>query len=430
MNKKKSSAYRCINCGTVYKQWSGKCGSCGEWNSLTEEDATVIATSEPAVIVPLKSVNIEESKRIKTGIDEFDRVLGGDVGGIVSGSVVLIAGSPGIGKSTLLMQMCANIQGCVYFSAEESSAQLKIRSLRLAVKDSQLISTERNLSSILSAVSKEGIKLVVIDSIQTIYDPTLPGAPGSVLQVREACWRIQQFAKEKSVAFVIVGHITKDGNVAGPKTLEHLVDAVLYFEGEKSTGLRLLRGEKNRYAPTTEIGIFQMSDKGFVGVVDPGTLFTQMLGETLPGRALTVAVEGTRAFLLEVQALVTKNTHGYQKRITSGIDQNRLLILLAVLSNRLQIPLNDYDVYLNVVGGANLKDPGIDLAVAAAILSSYTDKAMPEKAVLFGEVGLLGEVRPASKQEIRIRESKRLKYSPVSTKSLNNLLKLFATKAA
>lgn len=430
MNKKKSSAYRCINCGTVYKQWSGKCGSCGEWNSLTEEDATVIATSEPAVIVPLKSVNIEESKRIKTGIDEFDRVLGGDVGGIVSGSVVLIAGSPGIGKSTLLMQMCANIQGCVYFSAEESSAQLKIRSLRLGVKDSQLISTERNLSSILSAVSKEGIKLVVIDSIQTIYDPTLPGAPGSILQVREACWRIQQFAKEKSVAFVIVGHITKDGNVAGPKTLEHLVDAVLYFEGEKSTGLRLLRGEKNRYAPTTEIGIFQMSDKGFVGVVDPGTLFTQMLGETLPGRALTVAVEGTRAFLLEVQALVTKNTHGYQKRITSGIDQNRLLILLAVLSNRLQIPLNDYDVYLNVVGGANLKDPGIDLAVAAAILSSYTDKAMPEKAVLFGEVGLLGEVRPASKQEIRIRESKRLKYSPVSTKSLNNLLKLFATKAA
>lgn len=430
MNKKKSSAYRCINCGTVYKQWSGKCGSCGEWNSLTEEDATVIATSEPAVIVPLKSVNIEESKRIKTGIDEFDRVLGGDVGGIVSGSVVLIAGSPGIGKSTLLMQMCANIQGCVYFSAEESSAQLKIRSLRLGVKDSQLISTERNLSSILSAVSKEGIKLVVIDSIQTIYDPTLPGAPGSILQVREACWRIQQFAKEKSVAFVIVGHITKDGNVAGPKTLEHLVDAVLYFEGEKSTGLRLLRGEKNRYAPTTEIGIFQMSDKGFVGVVDPGTLFTQMLGETLPGRALTVAVEGTRAFLLEVQALVTKNTHGYQKRITSGIDQNRLLILLAVLSNRLQIPLNDYDVYLNVVGGANLKDPGIDLAVAAAILSSYTDKAMPEKAVLFGEVGLLGEVRPASKQEIRIRESKRLNYSPVSTKSLNNLLKLFATKAA
>lgn len=431
MSKAKNN-FICLSCQNETSKWSGKCSACGEWNTIVEQDTDLtrgsVADATPSELFSLKTLPKQQVKRIRTNSAEFDRVLGGSDPGIVVGSVLLLAGNPGVGKSTLLLQVASSIEDALYFSAEESLEQLRLRANRLGLEKNDLrISAERKLPNILRTVSETKPRFVVIDSIQTVYDDSLPGTPGSLTQVRENCWRIQQFAKELGVAILVVGHVTKEGVIAGPKVLEHLVDVVMYLEGDRRNDLRLLRCDKNRFGSTEEVGIWHLTSAGFETVDDPGKLFAQIITSDVPGRALTVTVEGSRAFLVEIQALVTKTAFGYPKRTAQGIDLGRLNLLLAVLENRIGLPTSQYDVYVNVVGGFNLRDPGIDLAVAGAIASGITRKILPDKEVLVGEVGLLGEVRPAIDQARRKKEADRLGYHLDSTsksiKSLSTLLK-------
>ena len=389
--------------------------------------AEITNNSLPADLVNVVDLPKQRVERLETTIEEFDRVLGGSDKGIVRGSVVLLSGDPGVGKSTLLLQVASKIENSVYFSAEESLPQLTIRTHRLKIKSKTLkLSTERDLNRILTSISKEKPEFVVIDSIQTIYDDSSPGTPGSLVQIRENTWRLQQFAKTTDTAIFLVGHVTKEGSIAGPKSLEHLVDVVLFLEGEKRTGLRLLRCDKNRYGPTDEVGIWQLEREGFVSVDDPGKLFASLVSSETPGRALTIALEGSRAFLVEIQALVAKTSYGYPKRTAQGIDYNRLNVLIAVLENRLELPLSGYDIYINVVGGFTVKDPGVDVAVAAAIISGLTKEPLPDKLVVIGEIGLLGEVRPAANSQKRKKEIERLKYQSMSQmSSINQIKQLF-----
>jgi len=429
---KKKSLFLCLNCQNQFPQWSGKCPICNEWNTIIEQTETIAelkleSSDQPAHLVELQAVTGQPSApRVPTRLTELDRVLGGDQSGIVPGSVILLAGNPGIGKSTLLLQVGGQVPKTLYFSAEESLEQVGLRATRLGLaKTSLQLAAERRIGSILAAVKQHNPDLVIIDSIQTIYDDQLPSSPGSLVQVRENCWRLQQFAKQLSVAIVIVSHVTKEGTVAGPKVLEHLVDVVLYLEGERRTGLRLLRSEKNRYGSTEEVGIMQLTEKGFEAIEDPGKVFASLITEDVPGRSLSITVEGSRAFLVEVQALVTKTGFGYPKRTSQGIDVNRLTLIIAVLENRLSLPLNQYDIYVNLIGGFSVKDPGIDLAIAAAIVSSFKKKILPESQVLLGEVGLLGEIRPATLLSSRLKEAKRLKYQVIdSTRSITELKKI------
>ncbi|MDP3993123.1 MAG: DNA repair protein RadA [bacterium] len=427
---KSKTTFVCLSCQQQFPRWSGKCPNCSEWNTLTEERFDPVestARSEPAQLLEISQIKLHDVQRLKSGLKEFDQVLGADEPGIVPGSVVLIAGSPGVGKSTLLLQVASSIANSLYFSAEESLEQLKMRADRLGLKkNSILVSAERDMGRILAAVRANKPKLVVIDSIQTVFDETTAGTPGSLVQVREIVWRLTQFAKQNTVAFIVIGHITKEGAIAGPKVLEHLVDAVLYLEGEKRTGLRILHVEKNRYGPLDEVGIYQLTKDGFEAVQDPGKLFASLITEKLPGRALTITAEGSRSFLVEIQALSTKTSFGYPKRSCQGIDPNRLNVILAVLENRLNVPANLYDIFINVVGGFSLKDPGIDLAIAGAILSSITKKVLPDNVVLIGEMGLLGEIRPAHNTPSRIKEAKRLGYTANSKiTSLKHLEAIF-----
>ncbi len=427
---KSKTAFVCLSCQQQFPRWSGKCPSCGEWNTLTEErfESSIGSDrTEPAELLDLSQIKLRDVGRLKSALKEFDRCLGADEPGIVPGSVVLVAGSPGVGKSTLLLQVASSIPQSLYFSAEESLEQLKLRSIRLGIKkDGILVSAERDVGRLLAAVRVRQPKLVIIDSIQTVFEQEAAGTPGSLVQVREIVWRLAQFAKQNGVAFIIIGHITKEGSIAGPKVLEHLVDAVLYLEGEKRTGLRILHVEKNRYGPLDEVGIYQLTASGFEAVADPGKLFASLITARLPGRALTITTEGSRSFLVEIQALATKSGFGYPKRSCQGIDANRLNVILAVLENRINIPASQYDIFINVVGGFTLKDPGIDLAVAGAIMSSITNKILPDSVVLIGEIGLLGEVRPAHGMTGRVKEAARLGYRPNSkTTSLKQLSVLF-----
>jgi DNA repair protein RadA/Sms len=411
---KNKVTYSCSNCGAKFTSWSGRCGTCGEWNTITEEREAIALSEKNAESVelsPIASLAISKQERILSKLAEFDRVLGGEDPGIVPGSVLLLAGTPGVGKSTLLLQVASSIKGTLYFSAEESMNQIYLRASRLGLTKSQLsIAAERDINRIIATIKQNRPPLVVIDSIQTVFDDSVAGTPGSLVQVRENTWRLQQLAKQLGTAILVVGHVTKEGVVAGPKVLEHLVDVVLYLEGDKQTGLRVLRAEKNRYGSTDEVGIWQITQSGLDPVKDPGALFEQLIGEEIPGRSLTITQEGTRAFVVEIQALLTKTSYGYPKRTAQGIEANRLTVLLAVLENRLELPLSQYDVYLNVVGGFSLKDPGIDLAIAAAIISGLTKKVLQPKMVFLGEIGLLGEVRPPFDNERRIKEAKRLGY--------------------
>ncbi|MEX1052177.1 MAG: DNA repair protein RadA [Patescibacteria group bacterium] len=426
---KPKSLYVCLNCDRSFSRWAGRCPNCGEWNTLTEEKTGERSSQAlPADLVTVADLPKQKVQRLITGNTEFDRVLGGDDPGVVRGSVVLLSGNPGVGKSTLLLQIAAALKKSLYFSAEESLQQLTIRSQRLGINSPTLrLSSERDTSRIIAAIQQEKPDFVVIDSVQTIYDETVAGTPGSLVQVRENTWRLQQFAKTTDTAILLVGHVTKEGVVAGPKTLEHLVDAVLFLEGEKQTGLRLLRSDKNRYGPTDEVGIWQLLRTGFQPVEDPGKLFASLLGSDVPGRALTVALEGSRSFLVEIQALVSKTSYGYPKRTAQGIDQNRLNVLIAVLENRLGLPLSNYDIYVSVVGGFTVKDPGIDVAVAAAIISGLTKRPLADKLVVIGEIGLLGEIRPAAEHEKRKKEITRLKYQMTGKiNSLSQLKQLFS----
>lgn len=420
---KAKTVYRCTECGAESPKWAGRCDACGEWNTLVEEvvarvpstasgrrtrgAASLAEGGSIAHSARLREVKGAEDRRWKSGIDELDFVLGG---GIVPGSMVLIGGEPGIGKSTLLLQVAARLQqaglSTLYVSGEESALQVKLRADRLGepAGDVELI-TETLLETILATGAAKAPQAMFVDSIQTIFTSDLEGAPGNVGQVRECAARLMRFAKDSGTAVFVVGHVTKGGGIAGPKTLEHIVDTVLYFEGDGSLDQRILRATKNRFGGVDEIGVFRMTSQGLVAVENPSELFLGDRLATASGSAVTALMEGTRPLLVEVQALAAKAGFGTPQRVATGYDHRRLALLLAVLDKRAGLPFPQLDVFVNVVGGLRMQEPAGDLAVAAALASSVYDRVLPSDAVFLGEVGLAGEVRPISQVERRIAEA-------------------------
>jgi DNA repair protein RadA/Sms len=414
------TVYRCTECGAEYLKWGGRCDACGEWNTIAEEierpekkSRSARGTRErtaPARPVAIRDVEAVRSARVSSGLRELDYVLGG---GIVAGSVVLIGGEPGIGKSTLLLQVAASAARAggrtLYVSAEESGPQVRLRAERLG-PEAMLVEllAETTLEEILAAAADATPDLLVIDSIQTIYSSELEGAAGNVGQVRECAARLMRYAKESGCAVFIVGHVTKGGGVAGPKTLEHIVDTVLYFEGDGSLDFRVLRATKNRFGSVDEIGVFRMTSAGLEGVENPSALFMGDGGAHSSGTAVTALIEGTRPVLVEIQALAAKAGYGTPQRVANGVDPRRLALLLAVLEKRSGLPVSQLDVFVNVAGGLRLSEPAGDLAIAAAIASSVYDVALPAESVFIGELGLNGEIRAVSQSERRLAEAAQL----------------------
>jgi len=422
---KTKTVYRCTECGAEYPRWQGRCETCGEWNTLVEEImapkvavgggssrriAGARSLAEGGSVAPtprLREVHGSEAKRWKTGIDEFDFVLGG---GIVPGSMILIGGEPGIGKSTILLQVAARLEAnghaTLYASGEESALQVKLRADRISEgADEVSLLSETNLETILATSSAAAPAVLMVDSIQTVFTADLEGAPGNVGQVRECAARLMRYAKESGTTVFVVGHVTKGGGIAGPKTLEHIVDTVLYFEGESTLDHRLLRATKNRFGSVDEIGVFRMSESGLEPVANPSELFLGDRASHASGSAVTALLEGTRPVLVEIQALAAKAGFGTPQRVATGFDGRKLALLLAVLDKRAGLAFSQLDVFLNVVGGVRLQEPAGDLAVAAALASSVYDRALPADAVFIGEVGLGGEVRPVSQVERRVAEA-------------------------
>jgi DNA repair protein RadA/Sms len=422
---KTKTVYRCTECGAEYPRWQGRCETCGEWNTLVEEImAPKVAVSggssrriagarslaEGGSVAPtprLREIHGSEAKRWKTGLDEFDFVLGG---GIVPGSMILIGGEPGIGKSTILLQVAARLEAnghaTLYASGEESALQVKLRADRISEgADEVSLLSETNLETILATSSAAAPAVLMVDSIQTVFTADLEGAPGNVGQVRECAARLMRYAKESGTTVFVVGHVTKGGGIAGPKTLEHIVDTVLYFEGESTLDHRLLRATKNRFGSVDEIGVFRMSESGLEPVANPSELFLGDRASHASGSAVTALLEGTRPVLVEIQALAAKAGFGTPQRVATGFDGRKLALLLAVLDKRAGLAFSQLDVFLNVVGGVRLQEPAGDLAVAAALASSVYDRALPADAVFIGEVGLGGEVRPVSQVERRVAEA-------------------------
>ncbi len=405
----------CSNCGEEYLKWQGKCDNCGEWNTLKEfkirnskfdNRKKETGISEP---VELSKVTIKNFHRITTKIGEFDRVLGA---GIVPGSIVLLGGDPGIGKSTLILQVATKLDDVLYVSGEESAEQIKMRFDRLGLKNKSIkLQNDIDLDSILQVAEKLKPKVLIVDSIQTVYSSSFPSTPGSIVQVRECALRLQQLAKTTGTAVILIGHVTKEGSVAGPRTLEHLVDVVLYLEGEQYHNNRILRAAKNRYGATDEIGIFEMTEKGLIEVNNPSKLFLAERLKNISGSVITATVEGTRSFLVEVQALTTTTIFGYPQRRTAGFDLNRLQLLIAVLQKRAGLNLSNQDVFINITGGVKIKEPAVDLAVSLAVAGAYKNKSLDPKLCVFGEVGLSGEVRQVPHEQKRIAEAKRLGFS-------------------
>lgn len=418
---KDGSMFVCENCGEESTKWSGKCNSCNEWNTLVELKGINKKSKSSSWGNLSKPTNIGEIvlsnySRRTTGIGEFDRVLGG---GVVPGSVILMAGDPGIGKSTLLLMAADKMGKVLYISGEESCQQIKMRADRLAVSNKQLeVLAETNISYISELIQKGKPDLVIIDSIQTMYHENFPSTPGSIVQVRESALFLQKIAKGLHIPMIFVGHSTKEGAVAGPRTLEHLVDTVFYLEGDRYKGTRILRGIKNRFGPTDEIGIFEMEGSGLKEILNPSELFLEERIDS-PGSVVTAALEGSRPLLVEIQALTTTTVFGYPRRTASGFDVNRLQLLLAVLTNKAKLALQNQDVYVNVVGGFQLKEPAVDLAVAMAIVSSFKNKPISNKPCIFGEVGLSGEIRTVPQAEKRVKEAKRLGYDKLP--AVNNI---------
>ncbi len=414
---KSETIFVCESCGNESVNWQGKCAICGSWNTYRELREPKAKNQKPKITgpaaepQPLSAIQAISSGRIPIGIYEFDRVLGG---GIVPGSVVLLGGDPGIGKSTLAFQvahaLAQSVEGSVlYVSGEESREQIKLRADRLGLKaDRLLLLAETDVDDIVAAVEKLEPKLLVIDSIQTMYDEAYPSTPGSIVQVRESALKIQQYSKRKHLPTILIGHVTKEGGVAGPRTLEHLVDVVLYLEGERYHGTRILRGEKNRFGATDEIGVFAMGERGMEEVANPSKAFLAERQGNAPGSAVTCTMEGTRPFLIEVQALVTPTLFGYPQRRTQGYDLNRLQMIIAVLTRRAALKLLTKDVFINVVGGVKLNEPAADLAIALAVASAERNIALDSKLIAIGELGLTGEVRQVSYLKKRLAEAKRL----------------------
>lgn len=415
MAKAKGSVFFCGECGYESTKWLGKCPACGSWNTMLEQkkvsSAPSINSLAYAHAIPLADVTTTASGRVSSGIGELDRVLGG---GIVPGSVTLLGGDPGIGKSTLLMQTAAELtkQGTVlYVTGEESASQLKLRAERLGVGGDMLILAENDLSAIESEVDRIKPAYVMIDSIQTMYSADCSGTNGSISQIREATSLITRMAKRTGAATFIVGHVTKDGAIAGPRILEHMVDTVLYFEGDRQDSFRLLRSVKNRFGSTDEIGVFEMRSTGMAEISDPSTLF--ITGTDLPGCAVTCAMEGTRPMMVEVQALLSTSPFSNPRRMAAGLDNNRLVLLLAVLEKKAGLRFYDKDVYTNVVGGIRLDERACDLAVAMCIAGAGADIALPPRTAILGELSLTGEVRPVNRLDKRIQECARLGFSHI-----------------
>lgn len=417
MAKVKKSIFFCQNCGHEENKWLGQCPMCKEWNTFIEEKVSAVKTSnikerKETQIVTLSSVSTEEDERMQTTIKELDRVLGG---GIVPGSLVLVGGDPGIGKSTLLLQVCQKLSAMkkkvLYISGEESLKQIKLRANRMGdFSECLYLLCETNLDIIKSVIERQKPDMVVIDSIQTMYNEEVGSAPGSVSQVRESTNVLMQLAKGLNISTFIVGHVTKEGTVAGPRVLEHMVDTVLYFEGDRHASYRILRGVKNRFGSTNEIGVFEMQKSGLVEVENPSEYMLNGRPEDASGSVVACAMEGTRPMLMEIQALVCKTNFGMPRRTSAGIDYNRVNLLMAVLEKRLGLPLSEYDAYVNVAGGIKMNEPAADLGIVMAIISSYKNRPISEDTIIFGEVGLSGEVRAVTMPEQRVAEAKKLGF--------------------
>lgn len=415
------SNYSCTECGGVAGKWAGQCPACGRWNTLVEcvvetgtnrYSQTPQSLAQTAPVLQLSEIEALEVPRFTTGIDEFDRVLGG---GLVAGGVVLIGGDPGIGKSTLLLQALAAMakeKRVLYVSGEESGAQIALRSKRLGVENSELkLQAEIQLEKILSTLIQHKPHVVVIDSIQTMYSDALSSAPGSVAQVRECAAQLTRAAKLSDITIIMVGHVTKEGALAGPRVLEHIVDTVLYFEGDTHSSFRLVRAIKNRFGAVNELGVFAMTERGLKGVSNPSALFLSQHDTPVPGACVMVTQEGSRPLLVEIQALVDASHAPNARRLSVGLEQNRLAMLLAVLHRHAGIAAFDQDVFINAVGGVKIVEPAADLAVLMAIHSSMRNRPLPRGLVVFGEVGLAGEIRPAPRGQERLREAAKLGFS-------------------
>jgi DNA repair protein RadA/Sms len=414
---KPKTLYVCQSCGASFPKWGGQCSACHAWNTLEEsvEEAASHRYSGVVKASPLQklsTITVEESARLSTQIPEFDRVLGG---GIVDAGVVLIGGDPGIGKSTLLLQTLAELsrvgENVLYVSGEESAAQIALRAQRISSESPDLaILPEIQLEKIMATIEAIRPRVAVIDSIQTIYSEALTSAPGSVAQVRECAAQLTRLAKATGVSLILVGHVTKDGNLAGPRVLEHIVDAVLYFEGDTHSSFRLVRAIKNRFGAVNELGVFAMTDRGLKGVSNPSALFLSQHAEVVPGSCVLVTQEGSRPLLVEIQALVDTSHVPNPRRLALGLEQHRLAMLLAVLHRHAGIACFDQDVFLNAVGGVKIGEPAADLAVLMAIQSSIRNKALPKDLVVFGEVGLAGEIRACARGQERLKEAAKLGF--------------------
>jgi DNA repair protein RadA/Sms len=418
---KAKTQYVCSECGGISSKWAGQCPACGAWNTLVESVAeggnnrfssTPQGLAQASPVMSLADIEAIDVPRFGTGIEEFDRVLGG---GLVAGGVVLIGGDPGIGKSTLLLQALANLsreKKVLYVSGEESGAQIALRAKRLAVDARELmLQAEIQLEKIVATLAEHKPQVAVIDSIQTLYSDALTSAPGSVAQVRECAAQLTRVAKQSGVTIIMVGHVTKEGALAGPRVLEHIVDTVLYFEGDTHSSFRLVRAIKNRFGAVNELGVFAMSEKGLKGVSNPSALFLSQHDNQVPGSCVMVTQEGTRPLLVEIQALVDASHLPNARRLSVGLEQNRLAMLLAVLHRHAGVAAFDQDVFINAVGGVKIAEPAADLAVLLAIQSSMRSKALPRGLVVFGEVGLAGEIRPAPRGQERLREAAKLGFS-------------------
>ena len=414
---KKKTFFICQSCGYESRGWLGKCPGCSQWNTFTEEIEQLVGKkSQEAFLSNIKPINlndvqVEKEDRYKTGMKEMDRVLGG---GIVKGSLVLVGGDPGIGKSTLLLQICDKIKEdpkIIYISGEESIKQIKIRADRLGVSNSNLLMvSETNFKIVHSLCEMEKPNLIIIDSIQTMFNEELSTAPGSISQVRDITAGLMRIAKSMNIAIIIVGHVTKEGSIAGPRVLEHMVDTVLYFEGERHLSYRILRAVKNRFGSTNEIGIFEMKDVGLVEVDNPSKIMISGRPENVPGSVVVSSLEGTRPMLIEIQALVCPTSFGMPRRMATGVDYNRITLLMAVLEKRVGMQLHNFDAYVNVVGGLKIDEPACDLGIVAAIASSFRNVCVDIDTVLIGEVGLTGEVRAVNQADKRVMEAMRIGF--------------------
>ena len=420
MAKKKSLVYYCTECGTESAKWQGQCPGCGAWNTMEEAPVTKTSTGKEKVIMPselakptkMREIETENTPRLQTGIQELDRVLGG---GIVAGSLVLVGGDPGIGKSTLLLQMCKHLsdkqEKVLYVSGEESLQQIKLRGDRIGeFSDSIFLLAETNITTIEGAIDQLQPKVAIIDSIQTMYREEIGSAPGSVSQVRETTSTLMRLAKSLPVSIFIVGHVTKEGVVAGPRVLEHMVDTVLYFEGDGGASYRFLRGVKNRFGSTDEIGVFEMRGNGLVEVPNPSEYMLAGKPKQAPGSIVVCSIEGTRPILIEVQALVCQTNFNMPRRTSTGTDYNRVNLLMAVIEKRMGVRMGDCDAYINVAGGMRIHEPALDLGIILALLTSYRNQSLDDETICFGEVGLAGEVRAVNMAEQRVLEAAKLGF--------------------